>query len=169
VLAGKVPTVGRSEASSDTETCLWLAPGVSPRCQRLTRSARNARLAATPAPVLKSDDAGTYWRPANSGLVPRREQGSRNGAKTRVLRGQPRSASPRCTRAAEGRRVYVARAVASRLKQQCRIRCRNGDEAAVSRSDRGVPLRSRVLDRWVNLTDAVSQIGVAQEGVNKLF
>jgi hypothetical protein len=44
-----------------------------------------------------------------------------------------------------------------------------GDEAAVRRSDRGVPLRSRVLDRWVNLTDAVSQIGVAQEGVNKLF
>jgi hypothetical protein len=54
-------------------------------------------------------------------------------------------------------------------KRKPRRETRLGDEGAVRRSDRGVCLRSRVLDRWVDLTDAVSQIGVAQEGVNKLF
>ncbi len=39
---------------------------------------------------------------------------------------------------------------------------------AARESDSGMPGRSRVLDRRVNLTDAVSQIGMVQEGVDEL-
>lgn len=40
--------------------------------------------------------------------------------------------------------------------------------AARGESDSGMPGRSCVLDRRVNLTDAVSQIGMIQEGVDEL-
>ena len=40
--------------------------------------------------------------------------------------------------------------------------------AARGESDSGMPGRSRVLDRRVNLTDAVSHIGMVQEGVDEL-
>ena len=48
-------------------------PGVSPCCQRLTWSAGTRDSPQRRHRYSSRIEAGTYWRPANSGLVPRRE------------------------------------------------------------------------------------------------
>ncbi len=55
------PTVGRSEANSDTETCLWLAPrGISPlRTAHPVRPERETRRSADTGPVSSRIDAGS--------------------------------------------------------------------------------------------------------------
>ena len=63
----------------------------------------------------------------------RRLQGWRNGAKTRVLHRQPRRASPRCTRAAEGSRI-TSRALSLHVERQSGGA---GEAAACCRRDRG--------------------------------